>query len=132
MTDQINTKTITGATTTATGTTKPRPIMIKPKRPISSFFMYKRDRYADVVSKHPELKIADITKIISDEWASSVAADKKEAYKKTYNVNKEKYLLEVEKYKKWKAEHGDSDAEHDRVSIDFYNKIRFVSACQCL
>lgn len=47
----------------------PRVFMIKPKRPISSFFMYKSERYKEIVAVNPQLKIAEITKKISEEWA---------------------------------------------------------------
>lgn len=124
MSEQTNTQATTGTTAPATGAGKVRSIVLKPKRPISSFFMYKKDRYNDVVAKNPNLKIAEITKIISDEWATVVSAEKKEEYRKTYSKKKEAYLKEMEVYKRWKAVHGDSDADLNIVSIDSTGKFQ--------
>ena len=98
---------------------RPSVFMIKPKRPISSFFMYKSERYKEIVAQNPQLKIAEITKMISEEWASTVDSSKKEEYKKKYASDKEKYLRDIEAYRKWKIDNSNDQNVIYKVGIFF-------------
>ena len=72
---------------------KPLP----PKRPLSNFFLFRQDRYKDVITAHPDKKVGDITKIISDEW-NQLAEEKKKAYQNQYLASKTKYDQELKDY----------------------------------
>ena len=65
--------------------TQPKP----PKRALSAFFLYRGEVYNKVKSEHPEAKITEITKIISEMWAQADEATKnrlEEEYKKNKEV----------------------------------------------
>jgi hypothetical protein len=52
--------------------TQPYP----PKKPLSAFFLYKREVFDRVRSQNPDAKIADMVKIISGMWAQIDEATK--------------------------------------------------------
>lgn len=60
--------------------------------------MYKRDRYAAVSGSNPDLKVADITKIISDEWRRTVSEETKNKYKSQYETQKNIYLGKMKEH----------------------------------
>lgn len=41
---------------------------LKPKRPLSCYFIYVNMRRDDVKKEHPEFGITQITKLIGEEW----------------------------------------------------------------
>lgn len=60
--------------------------------------MYKKDRYKEVQENNKEMKVADITKIISEEWRDVVSNVIKQRYKDHYELEKEKYLNQMKEY----------------------------------
>ena len=74
-------------------TDKPQP----PKRPLSAFFLFRQERYKDVTAANPSKGVADITKIISEEW-NKLSEDKKKRYQDSYNATKVKYDKEIKEY----------------------------------
>ena len=72
---------------------KPQP----PKRPLSAFFLFRHDRYTDVNAANPNTNVAEITKIISNEW-NSLSDEKKQGYKAQYDTSKTKYDQELKDY----------------------------------
>lgn len=72
---------------------KPQP----PKRPLSAFFLFRQDRYKDVTSNNPNMKIGDITKIIATEWGV-LSEEKKKNYQSQYTGSKVIYDKELKEY----------------------------------
>ena len=68
-----------------------------PKRPLSAFFLFRQDRYKDVTAANPNKNVADITKIISEEW-KLLSDEKKKDYQNQYNASKTKYDQEIKDY----------------------------------
>lgn len=69
----------------------------KPKRPMSAFFLFVRDRRNVVRMSHPGVKISEITSMIADEW-NVLAIDQKMPYISEALENKEKYNQELKSY----------------------------------
>ena len=72
---------------------KPQP----PKRPLSAFFLFRHDRYKDVVAANVGKNVADITKIIAAEW-NKLCEEKKKTYQGHYNLAKVSYEAELKEY----------------------------------
>eukprot|EP01016_Furgasonia_blochmanni_P001545 TRINITY_DN105_c0_g1_i4.p1 TRINITY_DN105_c0_g1~~TRINITY_DN105_c0_g1_i4.p1 ORF type:complete len:175 (-),score=66.53 TRINITY_DN105_c0_g1_i4:438-962(-) len=97
---------------------KPAP----PKRPLTGFFLYKRDVYEEVKKANPTAKMTDLTKIISEQW-KKVDADTHKKYEKMAESEKEKHakLLKdyedqygkVERKRKSKKKAAESDSESE-------------------
>lgn len=87
-----------------------------PKRPLSAFFLFRQNRYKEVSEANPKISVAEITKIISNEW-NKLSDVCKQEYKKQYDTSKAKYDDElkdfVNKYgkveKKKKIKRGNKD-----------------------
>jgi HMG (high mobility group) box len=81
---------------------KPDP----PKKPLTAFFIYKKDQMDVIRDKHAVAKLADITKIISKNWNESKKEikfhyEKKAAHqKKLYLKEKQEYLAKYGKIEK--------------------------------
>ena len=82
----------------ATGT-KPNP----PKRAISSFFLFKEEKSKEFKDKHPEMKVSDIVKLLSEEWKKQ-STETKDTYTAIYAKNKAEYDKEMKKYKELHGE----------------------------
>jgi len=93
---------------------KPQP----PKRPLSAFFLFRQDRYTDVNAANPNTNVAEITKIISEEW-NKLSDERKQGYKTKYDGSKQKYDQELKDYvnkygkveKKKKIKRGSKDKD---------------------
>lgn len=69
----------------------------KPKRPMSAFFLFARDRRNVVRMNNPGAKISEITTKIADEW-NTLSIDLKMPYITEAQGNKEKYREELKSY----------------------------------
>ena len=72
---------------------KPLP----PKRPLSAFFLFRKERYESVVKANPKMGVADITKVISEEW-NKLSDEKKKGYTNQYSSAKVKYDKDIKDY----------------------------------
>lgn len=72
---------------------KPQP----PKRPLSAFFLFRQERYTDVVKANPGKKVSEITQVISEEWRK-LSDEKKAGYSKHYTTAKVKYDKDIKAY----------------------------------
>lgn len=72
---------------------KPQP----PKRALSAFFLFRKERYDAVVKANPDKGIADITKVIASEW-QKLSDDKKKQYSDQYSTAKAKYDKDLKDY----------------------------------
>eukprot|EP01017_Pseudomicrothorax_dubius_P004756 TRINITY_DN11037_c0_g1_i3.p1 TRINITY_DN11037_c0_g1~~TRINITY_DN11037_c0_g1_i3.p1 ORF type:complete len:101 (+),score=18.15 TRINITY_DN11037_c0_g1_i3:111-413(+) len=63
---------------------------LPPKRPLSAFFQYKKAVFEEVKSQNPDMKLTDITKVISQMWKNL-----DEVTQKSYQ---EWYRLEIQAY----------------------------------
>ena len=73
-----------------------------PKKPLTAFFLYKKDQYPKTKETHPDMKITEITKLIATNWTSE-KAETKNKYEKMAGVEKQKYEKAKEAFEK---EHG--------------------------
>jgi hypothetical protein len=78
------------------------PQVPPPKRPLSAFFLFKEERYPIVKAEHTDMKIADITKIISEQWREQSEVTKK-SYQDRFLASKKVY---DEVMKDYIAKHG--------------------------
>jgi len=94
-----------------------------PKKPLSSYFMFTRDRRAALKSSQPDAKITELTKVIAAEWKELEAATK-EKYTAEAAQAKAQYLVKWAEYQKtadfgkhtlqvaaWKAQRGEAEAK---------------------
>lgn len=68
-----------------------------PKKPMAAFFLYKSDRYAEFVKTYPEKKIAELTQLISKEWAKE-SQESKDAYQQRYLAHKKVFDEQMKAY----------------------------------
>ena len=68
-----------------------------PKRPLSAFFLYKGEKYPLFTAEHPNMKIAEITQIISNQW-NAESDEKKAIYQASYQVAKVHFDREMQDY----------------------------------
>mmetsp|Transcript_22284 Transcript_22284/g.25802 ORF Transcript_22284/g.25802 Transcript_22284/m.25802 type:complete len:118 (-) Transcript_22284:202-555(-) len=83
------------------GGDKPAP----PKKPLTAFFIYKGDIYQQIKKENPDMKMTELTKVISEKW-NNVDAATKSKYEKKNEEAKERYEKELKEYI---AEHGEPD-----------------------
>lgn len=77
----------------------------KPKRPQSSYMLWLADKRETFKEENPGASITDITKIAGEQWKKITESEKKK-YEGHAAVAKEKYLVEMEAYKKKLEEEG--------------------------
>lgn len=101
---------------------KPAP----PKKPLTAFFIYKGDIYETIKKENPDLKMTELTKIISEKW-NSIDAATKSKYEKKNEEAKEKYEKELKAYvakygeiekKKRKSKKGKKGSDDDDDDSD--------------
>lgn len=72
---------------------RPQP----PKRPLASFFLFKKEIYEAVKKDNPDCKITELTKIIAEKW-KNVDEKTKKGYENLHLENKKKYEVERQAY----------------------------------
>ena len=81
---------------------------LPPKKPLSAFFIYLRENYDRVTAAQPEIKITEVTKLISNDWkqldeaAKKPYQDRAEAAKREYEVTYSDYVSKYGKPEKRK------------------------------
>lgn len=65
----------------------------KPKKPLSGFFLYKRERYPEIKKKNPELAVVEITKMVSKMW-NNLSETEKEKFTGLAKSSREKYEID--------------------------------------
>lgn len=85
-----------------------------PKKPMAAFFLYKSARYSEFVKLHPDKKVSDLTKIISEQW-NKESQEVKDKYQKEYNVLKEKYKEDLKAYE---VEYGKPEKKKKKAKKD--------------
>ncbi|CAL5385205.1 unnamed protein product [Camellia sinensis] len=70
--------------------------LLKPKQPISAFFMFRNERRAALLAENKT--VYEVAKITGEEW-NNMTKKQKKPYEKIAKKNKEKYLEEMEAYK---------------------------------
>ncbi|KAI7992088.1 High mobility group B protein 13 [Camellia lanceoleosa] len=81
--------------------TKKEKDPLKPKQPMSAFFVFTNERRAALLAESKS--VLEVAKITGEEWKSMTEKQKK-PYEKIAKQNKEKYLEEMEAYKQRKEE----------------------------
>ena len=93
-------KIMTSRTTSTRKSTGPKkPGSGFPKRPKSSFFIFRDEVHDDLMKKHPGKKLTEIVQIIGNEWIALSAANKKK-YQNAAVKLKEKYDKDVAEWEK--------------------------------
>uniref|UniRef100_A0A2C9WC65 HMG box domain-containing protein n=1 Tax=Manihot esculenta TaxID=3983 RepID=A0A2C9WC65_MANES len=80
--------------------TKKEKDPLKPKQPISAFFLFSNERRAALLS---EKNVLEVAKIAGEEW-KNMTEEERRPYEEMAKKNKEKYLQEMEAYKQKKDE----------------------------
>ncbi|GMQ01219.1 hypothetical protein CsSME_00047927 [Camellia sinensis var. sinensis] len=81
--------------------TKKEKDPLKPKQPMSAFFVFTNERRAALLAESKS--VLEVAKITGEEWKNMTEKQKK-PYEKIAKQNKEKYLEEMEAYKQRKEE----------------------------
>ena len=101
-----------------------------PKKALSAFFLYRQEVYEKVKAEHPQAKITELTKIISEMWSNAdaevktrleeqykknkeIAAKEKEEYEKKYGKIERKKKKKIKKGKKNDANENNEDNDSD-------------------
>lgn len=93
---------------------------VKPKRPASAYLCFANEKRSGYKEKNPDLKMTDITKLISAEWKKTTDRDKwiKMAIelKKEYEVKMEEYKSKLPKEQPPKELFEDGDEEKEAIT----------------
>ncbi|KDP25323.1 hypothetical protein JCGZ_20479 [Jatropha curcas] len=81
--------------------TKKEKDPLKPKHPVSAFFLFSSDRRAALLAENKNVR--EVAKIAGEEW-KSMTEEQKRPYEEIAKKNKEKYMQEMEAYKQMKDE----------------------------
>lgn len=73
-----------------------------PRQPLTGYIRYLNSRRDTLRTDNPNLTFADITKILAQEWANLTPEDKR-PYQEAGEQDRERYLQEMETYKKTDA-----------------------------
>ena len=68
-----------------------------PKKPMASFFLYKKAMNQEFKKLHPDKKVSELTTLISERWKTE-PIEVQNKYKEEYKVAKEKYDKEIRAY----------------------------------
>ncbi|KAI4378042.1 hypothetical protein MLD38_015583 [Melastoma candidum] len=104
--------------------TKKEKDPLKPKQPMSAFFLYSNERRSDLIA---ESSILEVAKIAGEEWKGMNEKQRK-PYEEMARQNKERYLKEMEAYKAMKEE----EAEGNRREEEENMKLQKQEALQLL
>ncbi|KAJ6701835.1 HIGH MOBILITY GROUP B PROTEIN 13, partial [Salix koriyanagi] len=81
--------------------TKKEKDPLKPKQPVSAFFLFSNERRAALLAENKN--VLEVAKIAGEEW-KNMTEKQKGPYEKIAKKNKEKYTQEMEAYKQNKDE----------------------------
>ncbi|XP_050230047.1 high mobility group B protein 13-like [Mercurialis annua] len=81
--------------------TKKEKDPLKPKQPMSAFFLFSNERRAGLLAENKN--VTEAAKIAGEEW-KNMSEKQKSPYEKMAKKNKEKYMQEMEAYKQTKDE----------------------------
>jgi len=70
-----------------------------PRRPLTAFFLFKEENFAQVKRENPTLKITDLTKVIAGKWAN-ISAEVKSYYETKYQEAKMIYGMQIALYER--------------------------------
>ncbi|KAF3448679.1 hypothetical protein FNV43_RR09392 [Rhamnella rubrinervis] len=98
---------------------------LRPKHPISAFFLFTNERRAALLAENKN--VMEVAKITGEEW-KNMTEEQKGPYEEMARKNKEKYLQEMEVYKQKK----DEDAENLRKEEEEQKKLQKQEAMQLL
>ncbi|KAF3773817.1 High mobility group B protein 13 [Nymphaea thermarum] len=98
---------------------------LKPKKPLSSFFLYCNERRAALVAQNNN--VLEISKIVGEEW-KNMTEEERTPYEEAAKKEKEQYSLEMELYKQKKAE----EEENIRQQEEEKTKVQKQEALQLL
>ncbi|VVC29067.1 Hypothetical protein CINCED_3A019272 [Cinara cedri] len=73
-----------------------------PRPPLSGYIRFLNDRRDQFRSENPNMSFAEVTKVLATEW-NQLPADKKQQYLSAAEQEREKYVKELEAYKKTDA-----------------------------
>ncbi|CAI0408629.1 unnamed protein product [Linum tenue] len=105
--------------------TKKEKDPLKPKQPMSAFFIYSNERRSALVAENKT--ILEVAKITGEEW-KNMTEKKKAPYEEIAKKNKENYLIEMEAYKLKKEE----EASHIKKEEEELLKLHKQEAMQLL
>ncbi|GMH28845.1 hypothetical protein Nepgr_030688 [Nepenthes gracilis] len=74
---------------------------LKPKQPMSAFFLFTNERRSALLEEGKNL--LEVSKVTSEEW-KNMTEEQKRPYEEAAKASKEKYLQDMELYKKMKEE----------------------------
>ncbi|XP_031501589.1 high mobility group B protein 6-like [Nymphaea colorata] len=98
---------------------------LKPKKPLSSFFLYCNERRPSLVTQNNN--VLEISKIVGEEWKNMTEEDRA-PYEEAAKKEKEQYSREMELYKQKKAE----EEENIRRQEEENTKVQKQEALQLL
>ncbi|MBA0575176.1 hypothetical protein Golob_024885 [Gossypium lobatum] len=76
---------------------------LKPKQPMSAFFLFSNERRAALLADTGNKNVLEAAKIAGEEW-KNMTEEQKKPYEEIAKKNKEKYMEEMEVYKQKKEE----------------------------
>ncbi|KAE8697616.1 High mobility group B protein 6 [Hibiscus syriacus] len=94
---------------------------LKPKQPMSAFFLFSSKRRAALLTEDKSNNILDVAKIAGEEW-KNMTEEQRRPYHEMAKKNKEKYMEEMEAYKKRKEEEASSLQKQEEETMKLHKQ----------
>ncbi|KAE8722226.1 High mobility group B protein 6 [Hibiscus syriacus] len=94
---------------------------LKPKQPMSAFFLFSNERRAALLAEDKSNNILDVAKITGEEW-KNMTEEQRRPYDEMAKKNKEKFMEEMEVYKQRKEEEASSLRKQEEETMKLHKQ----------
>ncbi|KAL4353206.1 hypothetical protein GQ457_06G037840 [Hibiscus cannabinus] len=94
---------------------------LKPKQPMSAFFLFSNERRTTLVAEEKCKSVLDVAKITGQEW-KNMTEEQRRPYEEMAKKKKEKYMEEMEVYKQMKEEEASSLLKQEEETMKLHKQ----------
>ncbi|KAK8692847.1 hypothetical protein V6N13_070452 [Hibiscus sabdariffa] len=94
---------------------------LKPKQPMSAFFLFSNEWRAALLAEDRSKNVTDVAKIAGEEW-KNMTEEQRRPYDEMAKKNKEKYMEEMEVYKQRKEEEASSLRKQEEETMKLHKQ----------
>ncbi|GMJ10974.1 3xHigh Mobility Group-box1 [Hibiscus trionum] len=94
---------------------------LKPKQPMSAFFLFLSERRTTLLAEDKCKSVLDVAKIAGEEW-KNMTEEQRRPYEEMAKKNKEKYMEEMEVYKRKKEEEDSSIRKQEEETMKLHKQ----------
>ncbi|GMJ15048.1 3xHigh Mobility Group-box1 [Hibiscus trionum] len=94
---------------------------LRPKQPMSAFFLFSNERRTALLAEDKSKSVLDVAKIAGEEW-KNMTEEQRRPYDEMAKKNKEKYMEEMEVYKQRKEEEESSLRKQEEETLKLHKQ----------